>query len=131
MGRRHGNFPRARDHLLICGLAVAESQTQAFASVIEQMAALLHPFATIRRLSDLALDELLGKARRSSSAAEIASLLQQVTGIGRMDEVFTVRDWQPCNTMVLSAFPDATHICYGDSIGVYLPRGFMAGKPTA
>jgi hypothetical protein len=131
MGRRHGDFSRARDHLLICGLAVAESQSQAFASVIEQMAALLHPFATIRRLSDLALDELLGKARRSSRAAEIASLLQQVTGLGRVDEVFTVRDWQPCNILALSAFPDATHICYGDSVGVYFPRGFMAGKPTA
>ena len=36
------------------------------------MAALLHPFATISRLSDLALEGLLGKAKRASTAAEIA-----------------------------------------------------------
>jgi hypothetical protein len=122
---------RSRDHLLICGLAVAESQTGAFTRVIEQMAALLHPFSTVSRLSDGALEELLGKAGRASTADEIADLLRQATGIGKVDEVFTVRDWQPCNTLALSAFPAATHICYGDSVGVYLPRGFMAGKPRA
>jgi hypothetical protein len=129
-GRRKSSH-RSRDHLLICGLAVAESQTRAFSDVIEQMASLLHPFATISRLSDLALEGLLGKAKRASTALEIAALLQQATGIDKVDEVFTVRDWQPCNILALSAFPDATHICYGDSVGVYLPRGFMAGKPTA
>lgn len=123
--------PRSRDHLLICGLAVAESQTLAFTNVIEQMAALLHPFATISRLSDLALQCLLVKGERASTAAEIAALLHEATGIDKVDEVFTVRDWQPCNILAFSAFPNATHICYGDSVGVYLPRGFMAGKPTA
>jgi hypothetical protein len=121
---------RSRDHLLVCGLAVAESQTQAFINMIERMAALLHPFATISRLGDLALEALLGKAKRASTASEIATLLQQATGIGKVDEVFAVRDWQACNLLAFSAFPDAVHICYGDSVGVYLPRGFMTGKPT-
>jgi len=120
-----------RNHLLICGLAVAESQAQAFTGVIEQMAGLLHPFATISRLSDAALDDLLGQAKRAATAAEIANLLKQATGIGKVDEVFTVRDWQPCNLLAFSAFPDAKHICYGDSVGVYLPRGFMAARPRA
>ena len=120
-----------RDHLLICGLAVAESQTQAFTDVIEQMAALLHRFDTISRISDRTLEDLLGKASRASTAAEIAAMLREVTGIGEVEEVFAVRDWQACNVLAFSAFPDARHIWYGDSVGVYLPRGFMAGAPTA
>ncbi len=120
----------SRDHLLICGLAVSEPQVAEFARVIEQMAALLHSFATISQLSDAKLEQLLDDAGRASSAPRIAALFQQATGIGAVDEVFVVRDWQPCNVLALGAFPDATHVCYGDSVGVYLPRGFMAGKPT-
>jgi Alpha-2,8-polysialyltransferase (POLYST) len=119
-----------RDHLLICGLAVSEAQVAEFSGVIEQMAALLHSFATISRLSDTKLEQLLGDAGRASNAPRVAALFQQATGIGGVDEVFIVRDWQPCNVLALSAFPDATHVCYGDSVGVYLPRGFMAGKPA-
>jgi hypothetical protein len=128
---RSADSGQSRDHLLICGLAVAESQTLAFTQIIEQMAALLHPFSTIRHLGDSELTVLLGKARRASSASQIATLLRQATGIGNVNEVFAVRDWQPCNILAFNAFPDAVHICYGDSIGVYLPRGFMAGKPSA
>jgi hypothetical protein len=125
-----GDAPRSRDHLLICGLAVAESQIPMFTSVIERMAAVLRPFATINRLSDLALEALLGEARRASRAAQIAALLQRATGIEKVDEVFAASDWHPCNILALSAFPDAVHVCYGDNVGVYLPRGFMAGKPS-
>ncbi len=128
--RQEGSVP-SRDHLLICGLAVAESQTQAFANVIEQMAAVLHPFATVIQLSDLALEDLLVNARRAAGAGEIAALLHRCTGVGEVDEVFTVRDWQPCNILALSAYPAAKHVCYGDGVGVYLPRGFMSGKASA
>lgn len=121
----------SRDHLLICGLAVDESQTHGFTKVIEQMAALLHPFATINQLTDSALQRVLAKAAHCSTAPQIAGLLQQAIGIGNMDEVFAVRDWQPCNILAFGAFPEARHICYGDSVGVYLPRGFMAHAPTA
>src|SRR5262245_31157591 len=71
--------PRSRDHLLICGLAVDESQSGAFTDVIEKMAGLLHSFASISRLSDAALDRLLERAQRAASAAEIAVLLQRAT----------------------------------------------------
>ncbi len=131
--KRSGNnegLQQSREHLLICGLAVDESQAAEFALVIEKMAVLLHPFATISRLSDARLEQLLGDARSASSASRIAALLRQATGIAGVDEVFTVRDWQPCNVLALSAFPEAMHVCYGDSVGVYLPRGFMAGRPT-
>lgn len=120
---------QSREHLLICGLAVPEVQAAEFADVIYQMASLLHPFATIIRLSDARLEQLLCDSRRVSSTG-IAALLKDATGISVVNEVFTVRDWQPCNNLALNAFPDAKHICYGDSVGVYLPRDFMARRPT-
>jgi len=126
----HAAREQSRDHLLICGLAVAEPQIQAFTRVIEQMAALLHPFSTVSHLSDYDLATLLRTAQRASSAIEVAALLRRMTGVNNVDEVFAVRDWQTCNVLAFNAFPDANHICYGDSIGVYLPRGFMAGEPS-
>jgi hypothetical protein len=129
-GGHSGDSPQSRDHLLICGLAISQSQSEAFSGMIERMAALLHPFATISRLSDPSLEILIGKAQRATTATQIATLLEQATGIVGVDEVFTVRDWQHCNILALSAFPDATHVCYGDSVGVYLPRNFMRGRPS-
>lgn len=116
----------SRVHLLICGLGVPESQAEEFVSIIRRMADLLYSFSTISVLSDARLEQLLGDARHASGAVEIARLLHCATGIGSVDEVFTVRDWQSCNLLVLSAYPDATHICYGDSIGVYLPRSSVS-----
>lgn len=118
----------AKDHLLICGLAVSEQQVGEFAQVIERMAALLHPFASISRLDDRTLNQMTEAAQRGAGAREIAEQLQNVTGVSKVDEVFTVRDWQACNELALGAYPEATHVCYGDSVGVYLPRGFMAPR---
>ncbi len=118
----------SKDHLLICGLAVPEQQVQEFAIVIERMATLLHPFASIKLLDDSTLHWLIDRAKRGFGALEIAALLQKVTGLGNMDEVFTVRDWQACNVLMIGVYPNATHVCYGDSVGVYLPQGFMSPK---
>ena len=119
-------LPSSRDHLLICGLAVSEQQVEPFAQVIERMATLLHPFASVRRLDDTTLDRLVNAAKRSRDPRQVAELFHQATGLGRVDEVFTVRNWQACNELALGVHPEATHICYGDSVGVYLPEGFMS-----
>ena len=118
------------DHLLICGLAVPEQQVQEFADVIERMAAYLHPFASISRMDDSTLDHLIEDSKRCQDHKEIVILLQKAIGLGSMDEVFTVRNWQACNEVALCAFPDATHICYGDSVGVCLPKSFVSAKPS-
>lgn len=118
--------PPSRDHLLICGLAVSPGQVDEFALVIERMAALLHPFASVNRLDDRTLEQLIDAAQRGAGVRGVADLLQKVTGMTKVDEVFTVRDWQACNELALGAYPEATHACYGDSVGVYLPRGFMS-----
>lgn len=118
------------DHLVICGLAVPEQQVQAFSAVIERIAALLHPFASISRIDDPTLDRLIDGAKRCRDSKEIAGLLLNATGLGSMEEVFTARNWQACNELALCAYPDATHICYGDSVGVYLPRDYMSSNPT-
>lgn len=126
MQRSGAGLPSTRDHLLISGLAVAEQQVEPFAKVIEHMASLLHPFASVRRLDDTTLDRLVNVAKCSRDPRLVVDLLHQATGLGTMDEVFTVRNWQACNELALGAYPEATHICYGDSVGVYLPEGFMS-----
>jgi hypothetical protein len=128
--RRPVGSQPARSHLLICGLAVPEIQAPEFAGVIKRMAGLLHPFDSINHLDESALDKLLRRAQRAPGIDQTADLFRQILGVNSLDEVFTASDWQPCNALALHAFPDARHICYGDSVGIYLPRGFMAAKPT-
>ncbi|MGE0351077.1 polysialyltransferase family glycosyltransferase [Hydrogenophaga sp.] len=79
-------------------------------------------------MGDRVLEQLINAAERGAGAREVADLLQKVTGVTKVGEVFTVRDWQACNELALGAYPEATHICYGDSVGVYLPRGFMSPR---
>ncbi|CAM8649334.1 hypothetical protein MCEMSEM47_01467 [Burkholderiales bacterium] len=123
-------LPSSRDHLLICGLSVSEQQVEPFTQVIERMAALLHPFASVLRLDDITLDSIVNSAKRCRDPIQIAGLLHQWTGLSKMDEVFTVRNWQACNELALSAYPEATHVCYGDSVGVNLPKGFVSPPVT-
>lgn len=122
--------PESREHLLICGLAVSEQQELEFVRTIERMASLLHPFATISRLSDGVIERMYVCARHASGSLDIADMFYKAIGMSHFDEVFTVRDWQACNVLALSAFPDAMHVCYGDAVGVYFPKNFMASKPT-
>jgi len=130
MQRLGASLPSSKDHLLICGLAVSEQQVDPFAQMIERMASLLHPFASVRRLDDQTLDGLVNAAKRSRDPRLVADLLHHWTGLGKMDEVFTVRNWQGCNELALAAYPEATHVCYGDSVGVNLPKGFMSPSLT-
>lgn len=124
---REGN--ESRDHLLILGLSVSKEQTIEFASVIEKMASLLHAFSTISRIEDEEIENILQQSKHSLKKS-FKKLFQRLSGVSQIDEIFVVRDWQPYNIMVLSAYPTATHICYGDSIGIYLPKSFMAKRPT-
>ena len=122
-------FP-ANDHLLVCGLGVHQHQVRAFSDLIESMADLLHPFASIRRMSDVTLGHLGEEAKRCRDHGQIARVFQRVTGLGKMDEVFTARNWQLCTEIALGSHPDAMHVCYGDSVGVCLPKGYMEPTPT-
>ena len=122
--------PESREHLLICGLAVSAQQELEFVRTIERIASLLHPFATISRLSDGVIERMYVCAQHTSGALDIAGMFYKAIGMNHFDEVFIVRDWQACNVLVLSAFPDAMHVCYGDSVGVYFPKNFMLGKST-
>jgi hypothetical protein len=119
----------SRDHLLILGLSVPKEQTIEFARVVEKMASLLYPFATISRIEDDNLEYIL-RTHQYSSNHRFRQLFKAMSGVSQVDEVFVVRDWEPCNAMVLNAFPKATHICYGDSVGIYLPKNFMAKRPS-
>lgn len=118
------------DHLLICGLGVSEPQVDAFSSCIERMAHLLHSFRSVRRMSDAVAERLWTAALEAESPSELTIAFEQATGIATVDEVFVVRDWQLWNVLALNAFPDATHVCYGDSVGVYLPPTFGSRRES-
>ncbi len=81
----------SRNHLLICGLAVPERQANEFARVIERMVALLHPFASISRLDDGTLEQLIEAAQRGASARAVADRLKRVTRVEKVDEVASMQ----------------------------------------
>lgn len=93
------------DHLLITGLHAPVGQEQAFASALERMAGALHRWTSVVHLADPA------EARFED-----------------VREVYAVREWQRSNEALLGAFPAATKICFGDSIGIYLAPTFMAPR---
>lgn len=120
-----------QDHLLICGLSVPAAQTSQFVDFIESMAQRLHRFESIIHLSDPQLDALWQHAARDQAPDGLARQLSDLLGVDRFEEVFVVREWQRCNALVLNAYPAAAHLCYGDSVGVYLPPDYAAGPASA
>ena len=107
------------DHLLIFGLAVSEAQQNEFREFVERMALSIHPFASVSNLSDPQVDDLW---KLHVEKGEVRQAFEFLTGLPEIDEVYVVRDWQLCNRLALSLYPQSLHICYGDSVGVYFPR---------
>lgn len=126
----HGDGGSNQDHLLIYGLSVPAAQTPGFVRFIEAMARLIHRFESVVHLSDQQVDALWRGAGDDLSSDRLVRQFSAVLGVDCIDEVFVVREWQRCNALVLNAFPMAAHICYGDSVGVYLPPDYAAGPAS-
>lgn len=107
------------DYLLVFGLAVNDKQVNEFEDFIKRMALLIHPFKKVCSLSNSEIDSL---QKLCPNNGQVVNRFKAMTGIHSVDEVFVVRDWQVCNELVLDMFPKATHICYGDSVGIYFSR---------
>ena len=54
--------------------------------------------------------------------------LRSLTGIDRADELFLTSNWHPGNKIVMNCLPSASTICYGDSIGLYIPEDYFNEK---
>lgn len=99
------------DYLAITELAAPQGQQEAFVGALRTMAGALRPWKAIMHLPQLRLLDM-----RSLALDDVR-------------EVYVVRHWQRSNQALLGAFPSATKICFGDSIGIYLAPTYMA--PTA
>lgn len=128
-GAERGDGPH-HDHLLIYGLSVPAAQTAGFSGFIEAMAGLLHRFESVVHLPEQQIDALWQSAASAVSPERFTRQVTDALGIDGVDEVFVVREWQRCNALVLNAFPTAAHVCYGDSVGVYLPPDYAAGPAS-
>lgn len=111
------------DHLAIMELASPEGQRPAFVTALARMANTLRKWHSIIDMCDANPSQF----RRSDSPLGLALRLDDTSAAG-VDEVFVVREWQTGNQALLRSFPEATKICFGDSIGIYLPPVHMAPR---
>lgn len=113
------------NYLLITGLSVPDSQAIEFSQFIKRMAQQILQFKLIVTLSDKELASCCDVLNKSN-LAESKLFFYEITKIKNIDEVYVVRDWQDCNFLLLNLFPEAKHICYGDSVGLYIPRDYLS-----
>lgn len=113
------------NYLLIAGLSVPDIQAIEFCQFIEKMAQQILSFKRIITLTDKEVINCCD-VLNNSNLAESKLFFFEMTRIKNIDEVYVVRDWQDCNFLMLNLFPEAKHICYGDSVGLYIPRNYLA-----
>lgn len=112
------------DHLVIVDLASPASRETAFVNALEQMAKALHRWKSIVYLKTSSPVESASPGHRISAIEELIG-----TKLNNVREIYTVREWQLGNQLLFKAFPSATKICFGDSIGIYLAPTYM--RPRA
>ena len=92
------------EHLLITELLAPAEQEKAFVDALGTMAGALRRWKSVTYAQNAAAD---------AQFDDVA-------------EVYVVREWQRSNMALLRAFPKASKICFGDSIGIYLAPTYMA-----
>ena len=111
------------DYLVIMDLATPVTQEIAFVKVLEQMARALRPWKSVVHVKQPGLGESNSLGYRISA---IEGLIGQ--NLDDVREVYVVREWQAGNQLLFKAFPSATKICFGDSIGIYLAPTYMTPR---
>lgn len=111
------------DYLVIVDLATPASQETAFVKALEQMAYALRRWKSVVHVGTSNPVEPAGPCHRIGA-------IEELIGAKFYDvrEIYTVREWQPGNQILFKAFPSATKICFGDSIGIYLAPTYMRPK---
>ena len=115
---------RSRDYLVIFSLACSDTQREGFLEVIRTLAMRLHHWAGILEITAGEIDR--AHAGWCAGKPEAIRPIRDAIGVESADEVYSARDWQAGNVVLLSTFPSARRICYGDSIGVYFSPGYFA-----
>jgi hypothetical protein len=120
VAQERGRIDGTRDHLVIAGLWAPAGQEAGLVAAIRAMAAHLWRWSSVSVLSASQVDALEHAADKRADLERMMNVL-----LSDVREVYVVREWQTLNQVVLSAFPGAHKIGYGDAIGIYLSPNFM------
>jgi Alpha-2,8-polysialyltransferase (POLYST) len=56
------------------------------------------------------------------------NMMSDLTGIGKVDELYLTSNWHRGNKIVMHCICSSVKICYGDSIGLFIPEDYFAEK---
>lgn len=59
------------------------------------------------------------------------NIMSDLTGINKVDELYLSSNWHPGNKILMHCMPSSIKICYGDSIGLFIPEGYFDEKTFA
>lgn len=113
------------DYLVIYDLKTPSGQIEPFAEFIQTMAKQAGNWQNILYLSPERLEPIARKlklARLSLYPLDwIWPIVHQLVGTSTADEIYLCKNFEFGNQLLLCAYEPAEKICYGDSIGIYLP----------
>jgi hypothetical protein len=110
-----------KNYLVITPLAAPQGQDTEFADFIERMARSVLTWEKIIYISSQqkdAIEQKLGIVGRSG----VFKLIYEQLGCDRVDEVYLAHNYGVDSRLLMNAYADAEHICYGNGIGIYTPK---------
>ncbi|OKY76261.1 MAG: hypothetical protein BM485_03135 [Desulfobulbaceae bacterium DB1] len=101
------------DYLLLGGMC-SQDKTAGIVHAAQSIAT-LWPW---EKIVDLSADETSICQQYRNAPRKAEGMLREICGLPGADEVFTQRNWQPVNEVLLNAYRDAYHVCTGDGLGI-------------
>lgn len=123
--RIEGTKSAARDLLLVYNLACRGETYNSLSQAIMLFAQNLWTWDRIVFLNDDMIDESTQHPDRATRH------IQEELQINAADVVLMCRDSGLGDQTVINAIPTQTRICYGDGIGFYAPKAYLASHPAA
>ena len=126
---RPGSPRRTLDLLVIYDLYAPAGQMEDFRATIRQLALAGNQWEDIICLEPEEINRWC-RLVRTEGLRRVRREVETRLGQRGADELFLVRNWQPGNLLMMNCYPDAEHICYGDTIGVYFTEHYFSPTPT-
>jgi hypothetical protein len=76
------------------------------------------------------LQEIEHEFSRYGLAASQKKLTSMI-GLSHADELFLTSNWHPGNKIMMHCIPSGKRLCYGDSIGLFIPEGYFVEQTLA
>jgi len=104
---------RFEDHLVLFGMCVDSTYQSAILNAINDLAAVWQ----WAKIVDLSSNEPEIVRAWYEDRTQSDRTIHAKIGVDTVDQVFSARNWQVSNEIVLHAYRDAYQICYGDGLG--------------